>query len=203
MYVIGLAGNIGTGKSTVAGILAGFGAAVIDADQVSHHILENKQTYAELVDTFGNEILEEDGKIDRKKLAAVAFGTAEGTVRLNSITHPRIKQTVHEKLDELRGKGVDFAIVEAAMMVKKNWAGIINEMWVTTSPQDVIIRRMRDNRGYKEEDTLQRLQRQMTPQEMVDQADMVINTDFPLKELELILKKLWDEMQSRIGTIRD
>ena len=203
MYVIGLAGNIGTGKSTVAGILAGFGAAVIDADQVSHHILDNKQAYSELLNSFGTEILGEDRKIDRKKLAAIAFSTAEGTARLNAITRPRIKQTVREQLDELRNKGVDFAIVEAAMMVKKDWAGIINEMWVTTAPQDVIIRRMRDNRGYKEEDTVQRLQRQMTPQQMIDQADMVINTDFPLKELELILKKLWDEMQSRVGKISD
>jgi len=199
MYVIGLAGNIGTGKSTVAQALASFGAVVIDADKVGHRLLdENQQVYYELVNRFGAEILDETGRIDRKKLAAAAFSSAEGTFWLNEITKYRIKEEVARELEELDCQGVSVAVVEAAMMHKNNWKGIINEFWVTTAPEKEIIKRLKDNRGYKKEEVLQRLSRQRTPLEMLNQADVVINTYMPMEDLVDQVAELWSELRFRI-----
>ncbi len=199
MYVIGLAGNIGTGKSTVARALASFGAVVIDADKVGHRLLdENQQVYYELVNRFGAEILDETGRIDRKKLAAAAFSSAEGTFWLNEITKYRIKEEVARELEELDCQGVSVTVVEAAMMHKNNWKGIINEFWVTTAPEKEIIKRLKDNRGYKKEEVLQRLSRQRTPLEMLNQADVVINTYMPMEDLVDQVAELWSELRFRI-----
>jgi dephospho-CoA kinase len=199
MYVIGLAGNIGTGKSTVARALASFGASVIDADEVAHRILdENSQVYNELINRFGSEILDETGRIDRKKLAAAAFQSAEGTFWLNEITRPRIKETVAHELEELDCDGAPVAVVEAAMMLKSTWKGIVNEIWVTTAPEKEIIKRLKDNRGYKKEEVLQRLSRQRTPLDMLNQADVVIDTFMPMEDLVAQVAELWSELRFRI-----
>ncbi len=199
MYVIGLAGNIGTGKSTVARALASFGAVVIDADKVGHRLLdENQQVYYELVNRFGPGTLDETGSIDRKRLAAAAFSSAEGTFWLNEITRFRIKETVARELEELDAEGVSVAVVEAAMMLKSTWKGIVNEIWVTTAPEKEIIKRLKANRGYKAEDTLQRLSRQMTPLEMLNQADVVIDTYMPMEDLVAQVAELWSELRFRM-----
>jgi dephospho-CoA kinase len=199
MYVIGLAGNIGTGKSTVARALASFGAYVIDADKVGHRLLdENQQVYNELIGRFGPGILDETGRIDRKSLAAAAFSSAEGTFWLNEITKYRIKEAVARELEELDADGVSVAVVEAAMMHKSTWKGIVNEIWVTTAPEKEIIKRLKANRGYKKEDTLQRLSRQMTPMEMLNQADVVIDTYMPMEDLVAQVAELWSELRFRM-----
>src|SRR2546428_820922 len=97
MYVIGLTGGIGTGKSVVAGILSEQGALILDADRLGHEVyLPDRPAYDDIVEEFGREVIAEDGTIDRKKLGPIVFADPAKLARLNAITHPRMKQMMRD-----------------------------------------------------------------------------------------------------------
>ena len=103
MFVIGLTGGIGTGKTTVSQLLEEQGVAILNADLVGHEVyLPGMPAYAELVEEFGDGIVGEDGTIDRKKLGAIVFADPENLTRLNAIIHPRMKELMREKLERSR-----------------------------------------------------------------------------------------------------
>jgi len=99
MYVIGLTGGIGTGKSVVAEILREQGAEILNADLVGHEAyLPGTPVYDDIVAEFGRDVVAEDGTIDRKKLGSIVFSSPDKLARLNAITHPRMKEMMREKL---------------------------------------------------------------------------------------------------------
>ena len=99
MYVIGLTGGIGSGKSTVAAMLGELGAVVLSADLTGHEVyLPGRPAWQEIVDAFGRDVVAEDGTIDRAKLRDIVFAGPKQLARLNSITHPRMKELMREKL---------------------------------------------------------------------------------------------------------
>src|SRR3989304_5815196 len=106
MYVIGLTGGIGSGKSTVAQMLERKGAKLLSADAVGHEVYEpGRPAFQEIVDAFGRDIVGADGKIDRKALGPIVFGDPEQLRRLNAITHPRMKELLREELGAERAGG--------------------------------------------------------------------------------------------------
>ena len=116
MLVIGLTGSIGTGKSEAARQLEALGASIISADQVGHEAYTpNTEAWEQVVVAFGDDILQEDGEIDRKKLGAVVFSDPGQLDRLNQIMHPRMARMVSDKIEVLRGQGVGVVVVEAGM----------------------------------------------------------------------------------------
>jgi dephospho-CoA kinase len=199
MYIIGLRGNFGTGKTTVGEMLAIHGAVVIDADAVGHGLLaKGSPAYTELIQIFGQEILLPDGGIDRRKLGQLAFKSARSTARLNGVMHPKIRQKLDRIIERQRHTGTRVLVLEAALLVKSHWQGIMHEMWVTSAPQDVVLQRLKARRGYAEEEVLSRLHRQPGPQQMLYQADVVINTDCSLDELSRRVEEEWDRLRTRI-----
>ena len=117
--MIGLTGGIASGKSTAARTLAELGARIVDADEVAREIVAPGQpALAEIVRTFGREMLRADGTLDRKRLGAVIFADADKRRALNAITHPRIAAETQARLGKLRGDGVPVAIYEAALLVE-------------------------------------------------------------------------------------
>jgi dephospho-CoA kinase len=99
MYVIGLTGGIGSGKSTVAQVLEEQGARVLSADKIGHEVYNpGRPAWQEIVDVFGREVVADDGTIDRKKLGAIVFSDPKNLARLNSIVHPRMKGMMRERL---------------------------------------------------------------------------------------------------------
>src|SRR3989337_2496201 len=114
MYVIGLTGGIGSGKSTVAGMLQQKGAKLLSADAVGHEVYEpGRPAYQEIVGAFGRQIVGPDGKIDRKKLGPIVFSDPEQLRRLNAVTHPRMKELMREKLEAEGVSGARIAVLEA------------------------------------------------------------------------------------------
>src|SRR3990170_7323090 len=102
MHVIGLTGGIGTGKSSVAAILQEHGAEILNADLVGHEVyLPGRPAYDDIVAEFGQQVVADDGTIDRKKLGPIVFGDPEKLARLNAITHPRIKEEMRQRLLDL------------------------------------------------------------------------------------------------------
>ena len=192
MLVIGLTGGIGTGKSQVSTILKKLGAALIDADLLGHEAyLPHTRTWREIVDTFGEGILKPGGEVDRKKLGAVAFGDPAALELLNAIMHPRMYQMIEERLSDLGDEEHEAAVVEAALLIEANWQPLADEVWVTTTPGDEVVRRLKLQRGLDEEGITARIRSQMPQSERITYADVVIDNSGSSTELERRVGQLW------------
>jgi dephospho-CoA kinase len=199
MYLIGLTGNFGTGKTTVSKILAQLGASIINTDELGHQILGNNyQVRGELVAAFGQEIMNTSGGIDRKRLGEVAFKSERGASLLNQIMHPRITEAIREKIEAYTRDNKNVVVIEATLIDTNYWIYEVNEMWVTTAPQDVIINRLKGERGYDETEVLARLRRQVSPKDIINLADVLIATNCNLEELKNKVTGLWQQLNARI-----
>ena len=192
MLVIGVTGNLGTGKTTVCQMLVDLGARHIEADEVGHEVLQqDKQARKQIVAAFGKSILNSSGEIDRDKLAKLVFDDKAALARLNRITHPRILRLVKQKIEEYRKAGAGVVVVEAALLIEAGWKSQVDQLWVTTAPEATIVKRLMKSRGMSEEQILDRLRAQMPQEEKTKQADAVINTDCPMEALRTRITALW------------
>jgi dephospho-CoA kinase len=199
MYVIGLTGNFGTGKTTVGNLLSEMGAVVVRTDEIGHSVLENDpQIFKQLVSVFGDEIVNAGGKIDRRKLGEIAFRSRHGTELLNDIMHALLKQKIIDSIEKCRKDGVGIMVLESALLPRDEWSPFINEFWTTTLPQDVIVERLKKQRNYSENEVLDRIKRQISPQDMVKQADIIIDTNCSPDELKKKVTLLWRQLRERI-----
>jgi dephospho-CoA kinase len=199
MKVIGLTGGIGSGKSTVAQFLAELGAVVVDLDKTGHEVQKRgAEAYEKLVAEFGEDILADNGEIDRTRLGKIVFGSPQALQRLNRIVHPAIDKKVEEKLKEYRRRGVKVVVLEAAAMLEDDKTWMVDEIWVTVAPEATVIKRTRDRPGYTEEVVGNRIKSQMTNEERIKRADVVIDNSSTLLELEAKVKTEWEKLQERI-----
>lgn len=197
MLVIGVTGNLGTGKTTVSQMLVQLGAVHINADELGHELLQHDdQAYSEIVVAFGKSILGSDGEIDRDKLAKLAFDDNTALSRLNSITHPRIHEMVMQKIGEYRQAGTAVVVLEAALLIEAGWKPLVDQLWVTIAPEATIVERLEKSRGLSKDQILERLRAQMPQEEKAKQADIVINTDCPMDELKARVTELWNMLPS-------
>ena len=197
MKVIGLTGGIGSGKSTVLRFLAELGAAVIDADKVGHEALKpDAEAWREVIAAFGKQILAPDGTIDRSKLGEIVFGDAESLSRLNQIMHPRMHEMVKARLEDYRKQGVDVVVLEASLLIESGRASSVDEVWVTVAPEDTVLRRLKRKSGLSEAQALARIRSQLSLEERLKRADVVINTDCSLDKLRAKVKELWDGLRT-------
>ena len=184
MYVIGLTGGIGTGKTAVSEMLRELGAEVVDADKVGHEAyLPGAEAWQAVVDAFGKEILTEGGEIDRKRLGAIVFGDPAELARLNSIMHPRMYRMMEERLDGLRSDECRAAVIEAALLIEADWQPLTDEVWVVTAPEEEAVSRTAARSGLSEDAVRARIGSQMGQSERVKHADVVIENDGTLEEL--------------------
>lgn len=185
MITIGITGTIGSGKSTVAGIMHELGAAVINADEVGHELyLPGTPGWDEVVGFFGRGILAPDLTIDRNKLGELVFNSPEALSSLDAIMRPIILEEVRDRLAELRSLSTRITVLEAALLVEAGWEGLVDEVWVTTAPLDVIMERMAAKKQWSPEQVRQRMAAQNTVSQQLKSADLVIDTDKSLPELK-------------------
>lgn len=195
MIVIGLTGNIGTGKSTVRTILEELGAITIDADKLGHELLyESKTIYDELIKEFGKNILDKDNKIDRKKLSDVAFSSKDAQSRLNRIMHSTIDMEVRRRIEQYRNRGDEVVVLEAALLFEAKMNPPIDITWVTVAPRNVILNRLKARQEISEEEILARLEKQMPAEEKIKYADVVIDTNCSMEELREKVIALWQSL---------
>lgn len=196
MKVIGLTGSIGSGKSTVAAILSENGAYIIDADKVGHELYYKRgPAWEALIAAFGDEVLDDDGNIDRSKLAAMVFRDNERLSILNAIVHPLIKQEVSRRLNNARQAGIRLAIVEAALLIEAGWHEMVDEVWLVTADEEVRLRRIMQRNGISADEARRRVQSQIPDAEKAKYADIIIANNGSIDDL----KRKVEEVLKREG----
>ncbi|HEX2173016.1 MAG TPA: dephospho-CoA kinase [Dehalococcoidia bacterium] len=198
MITIGLTGGIGTGKTTVSKILADLGAYIMDADKVGHEmLLPQTEVWHDIIATWGRDLLTEDDQIDRRKLGAIVFSDPAALQKLNSISHPRMKKVMADRLATLRQEGqVPVVIVEAAILIEAKWYDIVDRVWMTHAAEGVAVRRLQARNGMSEEEALKRIRSQLTADERAKYAQLIIDTDCTLDELHQKTEQVWRAVQS-------
>ena len=196
MKVIGLTGGIGSGKSVVSQFLAELGAVIIDADEVGHKALKrNTEIWREVVAAFGKQVLTPGGDIDRKKLGEIVFGNSESLLRLNQIMHPRMFDMVKAQIDGYRRQRASVVVLEAPLLVEAGWTSLVDEVWVTVASEVTVLRRLGERSRLSQAESLARIRSQLSLEERVRRADVVINTDCSLDELRARVGELWEGLQ--------
>ncbi len=194
MKVIGLTGNICSGKSTIAQFLARMGAAVINADEIGHEAYEpHCETWQQVVDAFGKGILTAGDEIDRKKLGEIVFKDPEALKRLNGITHPGMHRVAEKRIEKLKREGTEVVVLEAPLLVEANWLDLVDEIWVAKASEANAIKRCRERSGLPEAQARARIASQLSSEEKAKYADVVIDTNVTLTEVEARVKELWQE----------
>ncbi len=187
--LIGLTGSFGSGKSTVAGLLRSMGIPVQDADQVARDVVKSgSEGLAEIVKEFGNEVLDENGELDRKKMAARVFSDSEARKKLNGITHPRVRAKQAEFLRDHAASPV--IALEIPLLFESGVKGFVGKTLVVTASERVRFGRLRKG-GFSEKEIIARLGAQMPQAKKIELADGVVNNDGDLeatrKQVEKIL----------------
>lgn len=202
MIVIGLTGNIASGKSAVSQILQSLGAAIIDADKVAREVVEpNTPGWQKIIDCFGREVLKEDGALDREKLGRRVFANPVELKMLNDITHPLILEKVNDTLARLKRAGdKKAAIVDAALLIETGLYKTVDELWVVTVDPATQIKRITERDNLPREAARARVAAQMPQEEKKRLADVVIDNSGTLEELRVAVEALW---RRRFGGDKD
>ncbi|MCU1279481.1 MAG: dephospho-CoA kinase [bacterium] len=198
MRVIGLTGGIASGKSTAARTLAALGARIVDADAVAREIVAPGQpALAEIVRTFGREMLQPDGTLDRKRLGAVIFADADKRQALNAITHPRIAAQTQSRLAALASEGIPVAVYEAALLVENGVHKALDGLIVVVCDEATQLARLMGRDGYVEADARARIAAQAPMADKIAAATWVVDTGGPLADTKKQLARVWEEILSK------
>ena len=201
MRSIGLTGGIASGKSTVVQQLQELGAATIDADLLGHQTYEpGTETFRQVVEAFGEDLVAEDGTIDRSKLGPKVFGHPDGMKRLTDIVWPGIRALAEAELERLRSAGTEVAVLEAAVMIEAGWQDLVDEVWVVAVSRDTARERLMARNNLSAEQADQRIESQITNDERLKHADVLISNDCSMDAARSRVDRAWSAMHQSLRT---
>lgn len=185
MILIGLTGNLGSGKTTVARIFAKLGAFVIDADAIAHEQLKRTgKAFLKVVRSFGKEIVS-NGEIDRRKLADIVFQEPKKLKQLTSIVHPIILKEVRSRINTLKkGSKTRMVVIDAPLLIEAGWNRWVDYVIVVKATREQQVERIMAQRLMKRADIMRRFRMQLPVTKKINMADMVIDNRRTLQETE-------------------
>ena len=196
--LVGLTGQMGAGKSTLASLLAERGALVVDADRIGHEMLTRPAVKRGLAEAFGADILDDDGRVDRPALAQRAFADADAVSLLNQIVGGPLSDELWSRVSDDKGGGDRIAIVDAALLVEWGMHDRFDAIVVVTVGDDeTVLERLERGRGLARRDVEQRLGAQGAVDDKVAVADYLIPNDGDLASLATRAVALWQELDHR------
>lgn len=200
MYVIGLTGGVGSGKSYVAGRLKELcRAELLIADELGHIVMEpGTEGYQKIIARFGEDVRERSGVLDRKKLAEVIFHDEQALADMNAIIHPQVRAYLEQYIRERREQG-GIIFLETAIMYESGCDALCDEIWYVSVPAAVRIERLKKDRGYTREKAESIIRKQKSDAFFLDRADRVIDNSKDREALEQILKRICRDTRGLAG----
>jgi dephospho-CoA kinase len=202
--IVGITGGIACGKTTVSELLAEKGAIPINADEIGHQLLKaDSPVIDELINAFGREILGESGDVSRKELGAIVFKDKSARERLNAILHPLIIQRSRSRARQLVTEDPScVALLDAPLLIEAGAYDSVDLIVVVTASPETQLQRTLErsraqNRPLTESEAQARIDSQMPVSEKVKYADVVIENDGTLEELNKQVDQLWDKLMNR------
>ncbi len=191
MLVVGLTGGIGSGKSTVAALLADRGAVVVDADRLAREVVApGTPGFAAVVGRFGPAVVAADGGLDRRALADMVFGDRAALADLNGIVHPAVRAAIDRRLAELAETDA-VVVLEIPLLVESGRSYGESAVIVVDCPEDVAVRRLVEGRGMDEADARRRMAAQASRADRLAVADVVLDNSGSRADLERQVDELW------------
>ncbi len=203
MFVLGITGGIGCGKSTVAAICRDAGLPVIDADELSRQeTAAGGAALTELRDLFGPSVLDEQGALNRQRMARLVFSDRNKLDQLSAVIHRHVLDTMRAEVEKLREKKQRAVVLDVPIPVKHGFLDLCDQVWVVWSSDEVRIARL-NRRGMGEEEARRRMAMQMSRDEYIALADHVIENDSSLDALRASVEALLiQELKERGVRIR-
>ncbi len=190
-YVIGLTGNIGTGKSVVRKMLEHLGAYGIDADALGHRVIsKGAPGYQPVLDNFGKRILDSDGQIDREKLGKVVFSDPKALAELEAIVHPFVGQAVEVLTKRATQKVI---AIEAIKLLESPLRKVCDAIWVVDAPEKLQLSRLMEKRGMDEATARQRMDAQSPQEDKIVAADVMIYNAGSFEDTWKRVMEVWQE----------
>ncbi len=193
MLLIGVTGGIACGKTEVANFFQDKGAIVLSGDQIGKEVVEKNQTVLkELAGIFGKDIFEKNGTLNRRKLGRLAFASEESRDKLNRIIHPRLLKELRRRIQSIEEKTPQAVVViDAALIVEWGLEKELDHLIFIQSKREDNIRRLQKQKGYSEEEALDRIRSQLPEKVKEEKADVVIRNDRGLAELKTAAGGVW------------
>ncbi|MBW7959001.1 MAG: dephospho-CoA kinase [Candidatus Promineofilum sp.] len=192
--IIGLTGNIATGKSAVMKLAAEHGALVIDADRVVHELLQrDEDIQTAVVAAFGPEVRLPDGRIDRAAVGRIVFGDEQALRRLEDILHPAVREEIARRVATSEAPIV---MIEAIKLLEGPLAAVCDQVWVTTCSRATQLERLRVCRGMDDASAVARVEAQSPQEEKIGRADVVIHTDGLMSATQEQFEVAWSNLSS-------
>jgi len=196
MYLIGLTGGIGAGKSTVAAALGELGAVVVDADAVAREVVApGEPALRRLTESFGSSILSTDGSLNRQALAAIVFSDDQARATLNSIVHPAVRERT--ELYFSQAGATDVVVYDVPLLIEAQSSYPFDLVVVAMAPEEVRVERLKTIRGMTDAEARSRIESQATDEQRLAIADVIIDTGGTLEHTQEQVRNLWQTIALR------
>lgn len=202
MLIVGLTGNIGSGKSSIAHYFKELGARFIDADQVGRDVVEpGTAGLQQIVQYFGADILNPDGTMNRSQVADIVFNNPEALKQLNAIVHPHIRSELLKAITAYKSKpDTQLLIIEAALLIETGLYELVDEVWLVTVNSETQIQRVIKRDAATKEQVSARLASQMPQQDKIPYADRIIDNNGSPEDTIKQVRQIWSDVLDRPQT---
>ncbi len=203
VFVIGLAGGIASGKSTVAAALARRGAEVLDADRMVHALLRERSVAAKVARRFGRGVLDAKGGVDRRALGAIAFRSKRSIRALEKLLHPAVIAATKRRIaTRRRAKGKHVVVIDAPLLFEAKMDRMCDEVVFVDAPRPARLKRLKTARGWTRATLDERERRQHSLESKRRNADVVIRNDASRRTTLSQVRRYWDHVQAVLTTQR-
>ncbi len=196
MLLVGLTGNIGSGKSTVAQLFSERGATIIDADVLARRAVEvGTPAFKAIVERWGTSVLAADGAIDRAALRRVVFSDSQQLEQLNKIVHPAVERMRVALVEQARQRGDRVVVCDIPLLFEKKMTGKFDRIVLVDAPRPVRLERLVRDRGLRETEAMDMIVAQMPAELKRARADFIIDNDDTLAALDRQVADVWSSLQ--------
>lgn len=201
MLLVGLTGNIASGKSTVAQLLSEHGATIIDADSLARRAVEKgTSAYRDIVRRWGEEVLTPDGQINRGALRQVVFAEQDELEALNRIVHPEVQRMRDRIMAQARARGDRIVVCDIPLLFERNLAEEFECIILVDAPRPLRLERLVRERGLQETEAMDMIAAQMPAELKRARADFIIENTGSIGELESRVEEIWSALEQEAGT---